>query len=159
MKKLLLVTTLAALAACGQKPSEAPSTAAPPKPEAAGLVRTASPEGASLYFIAPVDGDSVANPVSVQFGLDGMAVVKAGVDEEHSGHHHLIIDAGLPPMDVPIPATENYVHFGDASTSTTIELPPGQHTLQLLLGDFRHVPHEPPVMSEVITITVLEAAE
>lgn len=159
MKKLLLLSTLVALTACGQKSAEAPAEAPPVAEEAVMIERTPSPENATLYFVAPMDGDNVTSPVTVNFGLDGMAVVKAGVDEMHSGHHHLVVDADLPPLDMPIPATENYIHFGDASTSTTIELTPGEHTLQLLLGDYRHVPHDPPVLSEIITITVLEPAE
>ena len=159
MKKLLLLSTLVALTACGQKSDDAPAAAPPVAKETMTLERTPSAESATLYFVAPMDGDNVTSPVTVNFGLDGMAVVKAGVDEMHSGHHHLIVDAELPPLDMPIPATENYIHFGDASTSTTIELPPGEHTLQLLLGDHRHVPHDPPVLSEVITITVLEPGE
>jgi hypothetical protein len=73
---------------------------------------------------------------------------------EKTGHHHLIIDAPLPAMDDPIPADDNHKHFGGGQTETTIELPPGEHTLQLLLGDLNHVPHDPPVISDRITITV-----
>ena len=84
-----------------------------------------------------------------------MSVVTAGTDQMHSGHHHLIIDAELPEnLGMPIPADENYIHFGDASTSTEVTLEPGRHTLQLLLGDHLHIPHDPPVTSDVITITV-----
>ena len=118
------------------------------------MQRTPSPEGAAVFFITPADGDTVSNPVTVEFGIRGMSVVKAGVDEPATGHHHLIIDAGLPDLDMPIPANEHYVHFGDGSTSTQLTLEPGPHTLQLLLGDHLHVPHDPPVASEQITITV-----
>ena len=83
-----------------------------------------------------------------------MEVVKAGVDKPDSGHHHLLIDTGLPPAGLPIPADDQHVHFGDGSTSTEIALAPGQHTLRLLLGDHRHIPHDPPVASEPITIMV-----
>ncbi|NIL94856.1 MAG: DUF4399 domain-containing protein [Woeseiaceae bacterium] len=157
--------TLAAIAvllagACGQQESE-PATAEEPAaaPAAeeqapAALPRTTSPDGARVFFITPADGDTVSSPVRIEFGIEGMNVVAAGVNEAHSGHHHLIIDAGLPDMGLPIPADENYVHFGDASTSTERELAPGEHTLQLLLGDHLHIPHDPPVMSETITITV-----
>ena len=83
-----------------------------------------------------------------------MDIVKAGDNAPNSGHHHLIIDAPLPNMSLPIPADDNYIHFGDGSTATERTLAPGEHTLQLLLGDHLHVPHDPPVMSGTITITV-----
>ena len=149
------------ISACSQQESE---PAAPEEPAAAAepaaatqpaaLPRTASPEGARVFFITPQDGDTVSNPVKIEFGIEGMAVVAAGVNETHSGHHHLIIDAELPNMGLPIPADDNYIHFGDASTATERTLEPGQHTLQLLLGDHLHIPHDPPVVSETITITV-----
>jgi hypothetical protein len=96
----------------------------------------------------------VTNPVAIEFGIEGMDVVKAGQEAAHSGHHHLIIDAGLPDLGLPIPADEHYVHFGDASTSTELTLEPGTHILQLLLGDYLHIPHDPPVMSATITVVV-----
>ena len=93
-------------------------------------------------------------PVTVMFGLKGMGVAPAGIEKAKTGHHHLIIDAGLPELDAPIPADENYRHFGGGQTETTVELSPGPHTLQLLLGDQNHIPHNPPVVSEKINITV-----
>lgn len=147
------------LAACGQKTEE--PVAAEDTPEAAAgaietaaLPRTASPDGARVYFVTPADGDTVSNPVRVEFGIEGMSVAKAGDDVPHSGHHHLIVDAELPDLGMPIPASDNYIHFGDGSTSTELTLAPGEHTLQLLLGDHLHIPHDPPVASETITITV-----
>ena len=83
-----------------------------------------------------------------------MDIAKAGTDQADSGHHHLLIDTGLPALNLPIPADANYIHFGDGSTSTEISLSPGSHTLRMLLGDYRHVPHEPPVASDIISITV-----
>ena len=159
---LFMLAAAALLASgCGQQEAEpvAAEPAAPAEPVAAeapaGLPRTASPDGASVFFITPADGDTVASPVAIEFGIEGMSVVAAGVDETHSGHHHLIVDADLPDnLGLPIPANENYIHFGDASTSTELTLEPGRHTLQLLLGDHLHVPHDPPVASAVITITV-----
>lgn len=118
------------------------------------MPRTASPAGAAVFFISPLDGDTVSNPIVVDFGIAGMAVAKAGEQQPESGHHHLIIDASMPNLGAPIPANDHYVHFGDASTSTELTLAPGQHTLQLLLGDHLHVPHEPAVISDQITITV-----
>jgi hypothetical protein len=116
--------------------------------------RTPSPPGAIVYIVSPTDGATVSSPVTVVFGLKGMGVAPAGTEMEKTGHHHLIIDAPLPAMDDPIPADDNHKHFGGGQTETTIELPPGEHTLQLLLGDLNHVPHEPPVVSDRITITV-----
>jgi hypothetical protein len=116
--------------------------------------RTPSPPGAIVYIVSPADGATVSSPVTVVFGLKGMGVAPAGTEMEKTGHHHLIIDAPLPAMDDPIPADDNHKHFGGGQTETTIELPPGEHTLQLLLGDLNHVPHEPPVVSDRITITV-----
>ncbi|MDX1515390.1 MAG: DUF4399 domain-containing protein [Woeseiaceae bacterium] len=153
----ILVAVLC-LGACGadreSTPGDADTTAAKPAADTPALPRTPSPDGARVYFITPADGDTVTNPVSIEFGLDGMAVVPAGVDEPNSGHHHLIIDAGMPDLSLPIPANDNYVHFGDGSTKTERTLSPGTHTLQLLLGDHLHIPHDPPVASGVITVTV-----
>ena len=121
---------------------------------AAAMDRTMAPEGAKATIVSPADGATVSSPVTVVFGLEGMGVAPAGVEKEKTGHHHLIIDADLPPMDEGIPADDNHIHFGGGQTQTTIELAPGTHTLQLLLGDLNHVPHDPPVTSDKITITV-----
>ena len=118
--------------------------------------RTAAPAGARVYFITPEDGARVSSPVTVRFGLEGMGVAPAGVDRPATGHHHLLIDAALPAVDRPIPADSQHVHFGGGQTETAIELPPGTHELQLLLGDRLHIPHDPPVVSERITITVVD---
>ena len=116
---------------------------------------TPAPEGAAVYFVTPTDGQTVSSPVTVRFGLEGMGVAPAGVERESTGHHHLLVDVdGMPAMDQPVPADEHHIHFGGGQTQTTLELAPGEHTLQLLVGDHQHVPHEPPVMSEKITITV-----
>jgi hypothetical protein len=116
--------------------------------------RTPAPEGAQVYIIAPQDGATVSSPVKVVFGLAGMGVAPAGTEKQKTGHHHLIIDADLPAMDEPVPADDNYRHFGGGQTETTIELAPGIHTLQLIMGDHNHIPHDPPVVSEKIAITV-----
>jgi len=116
--------------------------------------RTPAPEGATVYIVSPADGAEVPSPVTVVFGLAGMGVAPAGTEREHTGHHHLIIDAPLPPEDEPIPSDANHVHFGGGQTEVTLELEPGQHTLQLLLADHNHVPHNPVVASEPITIMV-----
>lgn len=143
--------------ACGRQdeaPNSVNSQPAPAATSAPAMPRSSAPAGASLYFVGLQDGDTVQSPLRVEFGLDGMDVVPAGTQAEASGHHHIIIDADLPPMDMPIPADEHHVHFGDGSTSTELTLAPGTHTLQLLLGDHLHIPHQPPVSSDRITITV-----
>ena len=121
---------------------------------AADLPRTPAPADAAVYFISPEDGAKVSGPVTVRFGLRGMGVAPAGTVAEGTGHHHLIVDAPLPPAGQPIPNDANHLHFGKGQTETTVTLAPGKHTLQLLVGDHRHIPHEPVVASEVITITV-----
>ena len=123
---------------------------------AVALERTPAPEGAKVYIVSPEDGATVESPVTVIFGLEGMGVAPAGVDKEGTGHHHLIVDAPLPPADQGIPSDENYIHFGGGQTQTTVDLDPGEHTLQLLLGDKNHIPHDPPIASQRITIKVAE---
>lgn len=119
------------------------------------LPRTPAPEGAKVYFISPANGETVSNPVTVRFGLSGMGVAPAGTVKENTGHHHLLIDVtDMPAMDFPLPNDENHRHFGGGQTEITLDLPAGKHTLQLLLGDANHIPHDPPVMSETITIEV-----
>ncbi len=114
-----------------------------------------SPEGASVYFITPEDGQTVSQTFKIKFGLIGMGVAPAGTDREKTGHHHLLIDTDpLPNMHQPLPATDKIKHFGGGQTETELSLPPGQHTLQLLLGNYAHIPHDKPVLSEKITITV-----
>lgn len=115
---------------------------------------SASPAGASVYFIAPADGARLRSPLTIRFGLRGMGVAPAGVAFADSGHHHLLIDVAPPALDQPIPADAQHVHFGKGQTETQIELKPGTHTLQLLLGDHLHRPHQPPLLSDKITITV-----
>lgn len=157
MKTRLLsaIFSISLIAACSQDAPEQPAIeAAPEAPSTSTLPRTASVSGASVFFISPTDGDTVTNPVKVVFGIEGMTVVAAGDDTPHSGHHHLLIDTGLPELGRPIPSDAQHVHFGDGSTETEITLEPGEHTLQMLLGDHLHIPHEPPVISERITILV-----
>jgi Domain of unknown function (DUF4399) len=117
---------------------------------------TPAPEGATVYIISPEDGASVSNPVTVVFGLEGMGVAPAGVEKENTGHHHLLIDVDPSTIDPdsPLPADDNHRHFGGGQTQTSVELAPGEHTLILMLGDQNHIPHDPPVLSEPVTITV-----
>jgi len=117
--------------------------------------RTPSPAGAEVYIISPKDGASVKSPVKVVFGLKGMGIAPAGVKFENSGHHHLLIDTDVPAdANAPLPTTDQVKHFGKGQTETSIELTPGKHTLQLVLGDQNHIPHNPPVVSKKITINV-----
>jgi len=121
------------------------------------LPRSPAPADAELYFITPHDGAVVEPTFTVRFGLRGMGVAPAGVDAPHTGHHHILIDLDeLPPLSMPLPATEQVVHFGAGQTETELTLKPGVHTLQLILGNHLHIPHDPAVVSEKITITVQE---
>lgn len=123
---------------------------------------TPSPEGAAVYFVDLKDGDTVSSPVTVRFGLQGMGVAPAGMAKENTGHHHLLIDRpplgegedGAEEFDANLPSDENHVHFGGGQTETVIELDAGEHSLQLVLGDMDHIPHDPPITSQRITITV-----
>jgi hypothetical protein len=125
-------------------------------PRPAGAQKTPSPKDAVLYFISPQDGASIRGPFDVRFGLKNMGVTHAGDEYPNSGHHHLLIDVAQP-LDVkePIPRDKNHLHFGAGETETRIELSPGEHTLQLVLGDAKHYPFDPPVISDKISITVL----
>tara|TARA_B110000438_G_scaffold8660_1_gene8561 strand:+ start:2192 stop:2617 length:426 start_codon:yes stop_codon:yes gene_type:complete len=116
---------------------------------------TISPEGAQAYIISPIDGEVTTSPVIVKFGLKGMGVAPAGIDKPNTGHHHLLIDvANSPALDKPLPANANHKHLGGGQTEITIDLSPGKHTLQLIMGNKNHIPHSPAVMSEITTITV-----
>ncbi|MEM1433347.1 MAG: DUF4399 domain-containing protein [Pseudomonadota bacterium] len=164
-----LLGTLSGLAACSETAAPAPgaptATASPEAPAAAptaapadtsptAALRSPAPEGAMAYIIEPADGATVTSPLRVLFGLRGMGVAPAGHDAKHSGHHHLLINEPDYDPDLPLPATEQIIHFGAGQTETTVELEPGEHRLQLVLGNHLHIPHLPPVQSEVITVTV-----
>ena len=125
--------------------------------------RTPSPKGAKVEILLPRDGKTVRGPVRVVFGLRGMGVCPAGIvlpngkPKENTGHHHLLVNAEkLPPMNLPLQASKPLIHYGGGQTATVLELPPGKHTLQLVFADFAHIPHNPPVISKKITITVAE---
>ncbi|SDZ76488.1 DUF4399 domain-containing protein [Microbulbifer marinus] len=114
-----------------------------------------APADAKVYIISPKDGETVPQTFTVKFGLSGMGVAPAGVDKEKTGHHHLLIDVDeMPDMTKPLPATENIVHFGGGQTETELTLPPGKHTLQLVMGNHLHIPFKNPVMSKKITVVV-----
>lgn len=118
--------------------------------------RTPAPEGAAVYFLTPDDGATVANPVTIRFGLTGMGVAPAGVEWDNTGHHHLLVNLDPAGLDLNefLPATDEIIHFGGGQTEAVVDLPPGTHTLWLLLGDHMHVPHDPPIVSAPLTITV-----
>jgi hypothetical protein len=122
---------------------------------APAMAETASAPGTKVYFIGLKDGDTVGQTVTVHFGLKGMGIAPAGVDFANSGHHHLVVDLPTPPMNEYLP-TDNpkILHFGKGQTETELKLPPGKHTLQLVFADMDHKPHNPPVVSDKITITV-----
>jgi hypothetical protein len=162
MKNWLHATTLSTLAiglaACGGKPQPAPAPE-PPQPQATApaapsMPRSAAPAGARVAITSPANGATVKSPVTVTFAIEGMTLAPAGTNEPGTGHHHLLVDTGLPALDQPIPKDANHIHYGQGQTEAQVELAPGQHTLQLLLGDGNHVPHDPPVASEIVTITV-----
>jgi hypothetical protein len=117
---------------------------------------TPSAEGAQVYFFDLKDGATVPTKVTIRFGLREMGVAPAGSDRTNSGHHHLLIDAELPPLAQPIPNDFNHLHFGAGQTEAEITLKPGTHTLQLLLGDKDHIPHNPPVISPRMRVVVTE---
>ena len=150
---LLLASLVWALSALANA-EENTEQSAPPEIDTSALM-SPSAEGAEVYFISPLDGETVGETFTVRFGLADMGVAPAGVIFDNSGHHHLLINVSeLPDMRLPIPADEQHVHFGLGQTETEVTLPPGEHRLQLLLGNHLHIPHDPPVMSEVITVTV-----
>ncbi|MFL2546566.1 MAG: DUF4399 domain-containing protein [Candidatus Rariloculaceae bacterium] len=159
----LTLTSCLALFGCGQDggepaaemptaaPAPAPAPAAPP-----AIQRKPSPDGAIVYIISPEDGDVVQSPVTVVFGLAGLGVAPAGIDLPNTGHHHLLVDTELANMGLPIPADAQNIHFGLGQTEATVELEAGEHVLRLALGDMLHVPHDPPLISEAVTIQVVQ---
>ena len=117
---------------------------------------TPSPQGATVHFVGLNDGAKLTTKATIRFGLRDMGVAPAGLERANSGHHHLLIDTELPPLDKPIPNDFNHLHFGAGQTEAEVILKPGPHTLQLLFGDKDHVPHNPPVMSPRIRVVVAE---
>jgi hypothetical protein len=126
--------------------------AAPPAPPASQ--RSPAPHDAYVYIGWPLDGATVSTKFKVWFGTRNFGIAPAGVQKPNTGHHHLLIDVPVPPLDQPIPNDRNHLHFGLGQTEAIVELPPGKHTLQLLMGDADHVPHDPALMSRRITIYV-----
>jgi len=132
--------------------SKVPTATSTPSATSAG--RKKSPAGAKVYFVYPTNRGYVSPTPVIRFGLIGMGVAPAGFEKLNTGHHHLLVDTEAPKMDEPIPSDFNHLHFGAGQTEAKITLPIGKHTLQLLLADENHVPHDPPVISEQISVTV-----
>jgi hypothetical protein len=143
-KLLILTACCALLAAC----SDGERTTAP---------AAAEPPPARVYIVSPADGATLTSPVTVVFGIENFGVAPAGTYEAATGHHHLLVDTELPPLDQPIPADGQHLHFGKGQTETSLELAPGSHTLQLLLGDGNHVPHDAALISGPVTIIITES--
>lgn len=136
-------------------PAQAKISSATATPTASPIKRSPRPADAEVYFISPKDGDVVGKEFKVVFGLKGMGVAPAGIDLPNTGHHHLLVNVEkLPDFNLPVPADENHKHYGKGQTETTLKLPPGKHTLQLLLGNYLHIPHDKEVISKKITVTV-----
>jgi hypothetical protein len=160
----LLTMAVLLLQACSgsdNSPSTATQTQATQNDAPAAEAAAATDSGfssARVFIVSPADGETLTSPVTVVFGVENFRVAPAGTFETGTGHHHLLIDTDLPPLNQPIPADANHIHFGKAQTEATIELSPGPHTLQLVLGDGYHVPHDPALISTPITISVTESA-
>jgi Domain of unknown function (DUF4399) len=154
---ILLATTSAYAQAPAAAPARVPAPVPAPQRAApdAGFKATPAPADAYVYIGWPNDNEVVRTThIRVWFGTRNFGVAPAGTNKANTGHHHLLIDTALPPLDQPIPNDKNHLHFGLGQTETVIDLPPGTHTLQLLMGDADHIPHDPPVMSRKITIHV-----
>ncbi len=164
MHKSRYLTAAVALCAWGVAAmplyAQAPPAKNLPAPAAdSGFKRSPAPSDAYVYIGWPNDGETVRTThIKVWFGTRNFGVAPAGTSRSNTGHHHLLIDTPLPPLDEPIPNDKNHLHFGLGQTETYIDLPPGTHTLQLLMADGDHIPHDPPVMSKKITIRVVAAA-
>ena len=153
--------TLALFAACSKAPdAQAPAAAADhathpaEAPAAAALPRTPAPAGAKVFIVSPKDGETVSSPVKVVFGIEGMGLAPAGEKNDTAGHHHLLVDTDLADPAVPVPADATHIHFGKAQTEASVELAPGKHTLQLVLGDYLHIPFDPVIASGKVTVEV-----
>jgi len=144
----ILLTALLWGAACGAVQAQDRGTGGP----------TPSPPGAAVYFVDLKDGATIPTNTTIHFGLRGMGVAPAGADRANSGHHHLLIDTDLPPLNRPIPNDFNHLHYGAGQTEAEVNLTPGEHTLQLLFADKDHIPHSPPLASPRIRVRVTEAA-
>src|SRR5262245_25218502 len=146
---VLISVTFAVIATCGEISAQQAARGGP----------TPSPQGATVHFVGLNDGATLPPKATIRFGLRGMGVAPAGLERADSGHHHLLIDTELPPLDQPIPNDFNHLHFGAGQTEAEINLKPGSHTLQLLFGDKDHIPHNPPLLSPPIRVVVVAPAD
>lgn len=160
VRPVMIACLVSAAMACTPE-SQSPAPVADPALEArsARLDSLAHPPAEnmpSVYFVNLADGDTVSSPFRVVFGLSGLGVAPALTDKELTGHHHLLIDTELSEeeMEYAIPNDDLHRHFGGGQTEVVLELPPGEHTLQLNFGDLNHEQFDPPILSERITITV-----
>jgi len=147
----LLATAVLVVGCGGEPPADKGATKAAP---AAAMPRSPAPPGATVFIFSPENGAIVTSPVAVKFGVSGVSIAPAGQLQANSGHHHLLIDTALADANQAVPKNAQHVHYGKGQTEAMVELEPGQHTLQLVLGDGNHVPHEPPIVSQIVTITV-----
>jgi Domain of unknown function (DUF4399) len=154
--RLAIAATLLvlSLAACGDESSKTSEASKEAAPAPAASERTPSAPGAKVMILEPADGATVKSPVTVKFGVEGMEVAPAGTDKPNSGHHHLYIDSALSDDGSPVPADGQHIHYGKGQTEAQIDLAPGKHTLQDVFADKNHIPHNPPVVSDVVTVTV-----
>lgn len=153
-KQLILVAAgiLLVSSACDGK-RESPTS--PPSETATAPQRAKSAPGARVFIIEPQNGATVSSPVTIKFGAEGIALEKAGTVVDNSGHHHLLVDTPeVPAFDQPLPFSDRLIHFGQAQTEASLNLTPGTHTLQLIFAGGNHIPHDPPVVSERIAVTV-----
>jgi len=150
----MICTLVWIMAGCGSDQSTPSQPAAEAPPTVARVPQSIAPPGASVFFVSPMDGTTVTSPLEIKFGVSGITIAPAGETLENSGHHHLLVDMQLADINMPIPKDAQHLHFGKGQTEATIELEPGTHTLQLVLGDSNHIPHIPPILSKTITITV-----
>lgn len=154
--RVIVLAAIAVLTACNsaESPQDSTDVTADASTPAPVLPETPAPQGATVSFIEPDDGARVNSPITVRFGASNVTIVPAGENAPSSGHHHLVVNAELPPAGLPIPKNEQYIHFGGGQTQTELELEPGEYTLTLVLGDHLHIPHVPMIHSETITIIV-----
>jgi hypothetical protein len=157
MRRLtILAGALAAAWIAAPAYAQAPDAAHDQAAQNPGFKRTPAPADAYVYIGWPNDNETIRTThIRVWFGTRNFGVAPAGTDKPNTGHHHLLIDTTLPPLGQPIPNDKNHLHFGLGQTETVIDLPPGTHTLQILMGDGDHVPHDPPLISKKITIHVI----
>lgn len=153
--KMISVAVLASLLIFPAGCKKEPTTPAPQPKPAVNMTRAKASPGARVFIIEPQNGQTASSPLTIKFGIEGIELAAAGEVKDNSGHHHLLVDMEtLPPSDQPLPFSDKVLHFGQAQTEASLNLTPGSHTLQLILAGGNHIPHDPPVVSEKITVSV-----